>query len=494
MADTPYSPEFRNWLSAATHSEMSAILVRCVLRALPGCASRSELNSDDDLQSLLRITLTTLVAAKLGRPLQHSLGLNVEEINYNTGQHSAEYGDFRRALKGMLTVTSSSPPYDQTKVLHTIHATGNVLDSFDSGVGAFALQARQIDSDVEAVRTMGRRAEELPLYRDIQPMERLGEGISKLLFEMKQPPFSPFWSEWYSGFLTGRPIKWKLQEAIASIPPKEWQHGAANIADKIEELNADFIAGELPIVETVSYSQEVAKFHSAPVPITKPDLLAATLSQVDDAVLDVLNDQSNGLNERSREVRVIRRTLSKYGNDPQRIEMDFTAVHAAISRQVISEELPPSGENIALKDALEEGALAIRATHDNIAENRRILSEQKLKELSAEQRAKLRQARPVLEDISEGVMAEDFAEDITHLASQVAESADVERYPYPTARDAKFGATEAAARLFSRVARIGVYLRRIPSTIRAIEKNSVYRATSILGTVANLIKMVMSLF
>ncbi len=293
-----------------------------------------------------------------------------------------------------------------------------------------------------------------------------------------------FWREWYQGFLDGKPVDWELQRRVALIPDADWEKGPAHIAEKIEEIKAQFLAGKAPLAETVAFNEETAKFHTVPREIAKPDLLGATLSQLDDALDDVLADQTNGLHDGSREVKVLRRTVAKYGNDPQRIEMDFTSVHAGLTRQIVVGELPASEGNLGLQRALEEGAQAIRATHPEVEENRRILTAQKLKEMDAGQKEVFADAREVLADISEGQLREDFEADISFIVE--------DRPPYiPPVSAAEYDPVIAeyneTIRVLARVAKIGILLRQTPELIHRIDKSAAYKGARILTTIAAII-------
>ncbi len=175
------------------------------------------------------------------------------------------------------------------------------------------------------------------------------------------------------------------------------------------------------------------------------------LSQVEDALGDAMDNPSNGLSERSREAKVIRRTLAKYGNDPQRIEMDLVSVHGAITRQIVSEELPASEENLALLSACEEGAQGIRATHPEIAKNRRILQEQVWREMPETAKAQVENALPVLEAMSEEPLADDFRDDIPRLFNDAIGPVPGNAPP--------LGPADARIRVFSRVSKMTLVLR-----------------------------------
>lgn len=120
---------------------------------------------------------------------------------------------------------------------------------------------------------------------------------------------------------------------------------------------------------------------------------------------DAIRDQ--GPEAVAEEIRTLARTISRYGNNPQRIEMDFVQVHAGLPRQIATQDLPPSEENTALRDALEEGARAIRATHPDVAENRAILQRATFQEISDDEAIFLDTAAPVLETISDDATAEE---------------------------------------------------------------------------------------
>jgi len=287
------------------------------------------------------------------------------------------------------------------------------------------------------------------------------------------------WRRIFSSLAAGKFSSWRLLLEIAEILDEDWAKGPSHIAEIIKEIEADFLAGKLPLAETVEFDHQEGKFLTLPLPIAKPDLLGATLSQVEDALDDVLANSSNGLNDGSRETRVLRRTMAKYGNDPQRIEMDLTSVHAGLTRQILTEELPPSEENLALQSALEEGARGIRATHPEVAENRRILTEQALRELKPEEKQQLSEALPILKAISRDDLAEEWEQDIPALLNDAIG-------PVPDTAPRLPGADEAV-RIFSRVAKMAVMMRKSSEIVHKIDGSAGYKAARIVGTVGALV-------
>ncbi|WP_143037610.1 hypothetical protein [Allgaiera indica] len=305
-------------------------------------------------------------------------------------------------------------------------------------------------ADCEAMER-GENAMQSPLWRGAPYSEnRLREGISGFA--------GGFWRAWYQGYLDGQPLDWEFQNQVALIPDEDWKKGPDHIARLVEELEAAYLAEKLPQAERVEFNPATGRFRLIPTPLAKPALIAATISQVSDALSDALANPSNGLSEGSREARVISRMVTKYGNDPQRIEMDLTNIHRALTRQIATEDLPPSEENLALQAACEEGAQAVRATHPEVAENRLILSEHALREFKPDE--KFSEYLPVLAAASEEELAEQFNEDIPELINDAFGQAPNNALRLPGA--------DPATRIFSRTAKMSIVLRKSTDALDAI--------------------------
>ena len=301
-----------------------------------------------------------------------------------------------------------------------------------------------------------------------------GEGYGKT----KSIDWS-FWVNWYQDALDGREPDWDMLYEVALIPDEDWQKGPKRVNFLIGEIQAKYLSAYTPLAERVEFDPPAAKFHAIPQEPKNPDLLAATLSQVEDAKEDALADTGNGLREDSREVRVLNRTIQRYSNDPQRIEMDFTSVAIGLRRQIEeTQELPKSEGNLALLEAVEEGARAIRATHPDVAENRMILAGQVLRELPKEDIAALDEAKEVLVAISEGAMAEDFAEDIPQLINDALLPLPNGAPPLP--------AMDPAVRVFGRVSRMAMMMQKSGEIVETIHNSKGYKA---LGIVARGVKI-----
>lgn len=343
------------------------------------------------------------------------------------------------------------------------------------------------------------------VWREVAEPEGVDEARAALLrFLDADPAKWDFWARWYRGMFDGQPMDWALQRAVALIPDDVWDAGPEAVAKRIAAIEAEFAANEvepdvseeaerlaeaLPLAETIEFNAETGLFRRSVSPVVNPPLLAASLSQVSDALDDVLANPSNGLNAQSRETLVLRRMALKYANDPQRIEMDFVSVHAGLTRQIVTEDLPPSEANLALQSALEDGARGIRATHPDIAENRRILNAQALAELDPAQKQRVAEALPVLDAISEPELAEGWAEDIAEIVARQTRPVEITREFGATERNPVLASYAAEARVFSRAAQIGMLLRKTPELIHRIDGSAGYKGARIVATIAALISL-----
>lgn len=248
----------------------------------------------------------------------------------------------------------------------------------------------------------------------------------------------------------------------------------------------------LPLAEELVQDSETGAFDVKAKEVEKPDLLAATLAQLADAIEDVLENQSNGLNAKSLEIRKLQRTLERYANDPQRVEMDLTTVHYSLTVQIGTGELPPSEENQALLLALQEGAQGIRATDPDVAENRRLLQKQSLRELSPENLEQIAEAAPVLEAITQGDLREQMRDDVLYLTQEMR--AGPPRLPGVTRDDAIIPGHDEAVRVLGRSARMLIALRNTPELINKIHASAGFKALNILGVLGGLVSLGMMLF
>ncbi|MBO9409681.1 hypothetical protein J7399_19750 [Shimia sp. R9_1] len=250
--------------------------------------------------------------------------------------------------------------------------------------------------------------------------------------------------------MEGKPVAAKLQRRVALIADDIWEAGPKAVADEIERIQVRYLADQLPLAETIDLNPDTGKFRATPTPVENAPLMSALLTQISDDLEDAMAGH-NGVTKTSSEARKIQRVVTRYGNDPQQAELTLTSVAQGLRRQLYETgELPDSEDNLALLNSVEEGVRGIRANHPEVAANREQLAQLAIQELSAEDRETLEKAAPVLSAISEGAMAEDFAEDIPELINDAL-------LPLPSGAPRLPGA-DASTRVFGRSAKMRVKL------------------------------------
>ena len=217
-----------------------------------------------------------------------------------------------------------------------------------------------------------------------------------------------------------------------------------------------------------------------------------------DAIEDVLRNPRNGLNAEAPIIFRLKRTVTQYANDPQRVETDFTTQHASLTRQMAVGDLPPSDENLHLQTVLLQGAQGIRATHADIYTNRRIQQEQALRELTAKDIATIADAARALDAITESDLRDQMREDIQALTVDLP--AQRPRLAGITPKDAtqawpNLPPQDEVWRFFGRVARITIALRSgAVHVLRKVSTNPIIQAASLYTLLEALIKIGVGLF
>lgn len=355
---------------------------------------------------------------------------------------------------------------------------------------------REIQDDI-AMLAGHRPPERSALWSDTPDFFRRAWAVAREW--LSASPGHDFWIRWYEAALEGRPLTgdwdshWQLLSDIALLPDEDWAKGAEHIAARIEDIEARYeksdaqrLADALPLAEAIEVNPETGLFRAVPITLQNAPLIGSLLARVQDTLDDAVRG-NNGLGQDAREVRVITRVTSRYGNDPQRIELDFTGLAVGLRRQFEVEDLPRSEDNMALLDAIEEGVRAIRATHPEVAANRNLLAAQAMTELTEEDRQILEEALPKLRAISDPPLSQEWAEDIPEIIAP--------RLPVAN-RDDPGGSAPAlpgAVRVFSRVAKISIS-KQLSEIIVKTDVNPAYKGARIAATAASLVQIGIRIF
>jgi len=238
---------------------------------------------------------------------------------------------------------------------------------------------------------------------------------------------------------------------VVKIDDAVWDAGPEAVAKEIERIQAEMLAEKLPMAERIEINPDTGKFRAIAIPVENPTTLSALLSQIEDALEDCLGGH-NGLAERSGNVKKLNRVLTKYKDDPQNAELTLTRVASSLRSQLHeTRELPDNEDNLALLNAVEEGVRGIRANHPEVANNREQLAQQAIHALAPEDKELLQQALPVLAEISEPELVDDFEADIPELINDAL-------LPLPDGAPPLPG-TDVTTRVFSRVSKMALLIQ-----------------------------------
>lgn len=242
---------------------------------------------------------------------------------------------------------------------------------------------------------------------------------------------------------------------------------------------AERLDRHLPLAERLVPNEETGAFGMVATLAAKPDLLKATLDQIRDALEDCLSSQSNGLSENDHEVRKLRRMLTQYANDPQRIEMDTNSVRKSILAKIRTGDLPDSDAIRDLLFTLQDAEHGIRATDANIATNRRILESAIVNEPSSDDIQAIQEAAPVLEAITEGDLQEQMRDDLEVLAKYDGQLVSV-------TRSDGFGRDEVT-RVVGRAARMLLAIKKTPEIVSKLESSTAIKVGKIISSIGSIL-------
>lgn len=411
MVDVNDRDELTKWLVGLPPKARTSFAARAALRSLPAAfAARDQKTESFDAEGIvlacLRATLISGVAGTLPTP----------EMSEEIRSAAAAASDSDSLSANSASLSANSARSAALSALATEPFSADSVLSAANSAAISALATHLFSADYAALSAAPEAT--MALFETA-----LWDGDVPAIFRDAAQAFSDaapgtpwaFWAEWYQGMLTGTPMDWVFQRRVALIPDKDWDKGPAHIAGVIKSIEAAFLAEKLPLAETLSFNPETGKFRVQPIPLHNQPFIGTLIARVDDALEDCLLS-NNGLLERDRETRVLQRVSTRFGNDPQRIEMDYTSVAVSLRRKIAPDgELAESDDNLALLEAVEDGVKGIRANHPDVANNRAMLAAQALRDAEPEEKELLEEASPTLIDLSEEALADDFATDIPVL-------------------------------------------------------------------------------
>ncbi len=464
------------WTKKQDRSHNEAFAARCALRALPGLGSEQEDVLEETALPVLRALLTSCVAA-CGRDVEYShMLLQVDEATKDAF-HKATLNAAEQSIRAALRAASTARHTDASDVAADAADTANT--SFRSAESAArsipTTYSHEIDVVVDAARSTVSFASETDATKlgsagkiavfstelwleDIVPAFFKGPFSRLVAFWRSRPDIWSFWDRWYQGMLAGRPLDWELQKAVALIPDEVWEKGAEAVADEIAKTEAERLADV--IRETIEYSAN-GRLTLVPQPFKETKHLSQLLDVVQDTLDLATGNLSNGLSRDCYQAQLIERTLTRYGNDPHRIEMNFEQAKASLMQDMAEDGIPASSANRDLVQVLGDAAGSIRESDPEIAASRARMNKIRLAQMSDEDAATIAGVVIEVAEISEGILKEDLLEDRLRLPGVRRDDG----VPDPIVslggaeRNTTLEAQAAQLRIYSRLAKIWLFLK-----------------------------------
>ncbi len=333
----------------------------------------------------------------------------------------------------------------------------------------------------------------LPLWSDDIPIElvngwRLGKS------NLEDHESNAFWISWYEAILAGRPLTsdwhshWQLMQDIALIAPEDWDKGAEHLAGVIEPM---LLRATLPTTDKVLQTDH-GTYVVQTLPLEDAQTFDTFLDMVNDRLEDCLEGH-NGINDRSREARTLRRVLDKYRDNPLRIEQDFTSVAAGLRKNIDNEVLPDSDDNLALLEGVEDTVRLIRDAHPDVAQTRNQIAHLRMQDLAPEQKTLISDAKDLLVEVTEGQLKADFDVDLSELVAP--------NLPSVTREDRGNDPPPEALRSFARIAKMHAreveqplpLSKRASELVQKIDGSAGYKAARMVTTGTTLVGILATL-
>jgi len=227
----------RAWLTSQPNEVVRKIVARSALRGLPKLGDADDAALVKITLPVLRATIISAVAAKMPTvvtlPLAHSAAHAVR-----TGVSSAAIPVESNAFSASDAVAFAANSAGSTNAPNLSDEAALFIATDFS-----LLSSLSIDTQNTA------ELFEKPLWRGDAMPEGTRHNLNALrAFWQAAPHVWGYWERWYAGFLSGEPLDWDVQLAIASLPDKDWNKGPEWVAGKIAEIEAR-VALEKRIIE-----------------------------------------------------------------------------------------------------------------------------------------------------------------------------------------------------------------------------------------------------
>lgn len=284
-----------------------------------------------------------------------------------------------------------------------------------------------------------------------------------------------FWRRWYQGFLDGKPLDWELQRSVALIDNAIWEAGPKAVAAEILEIEAEWVAEQLPQADRIFVDEDTGKFDISPLALSPAGIVQTALEQV--AFARGVAERSNcGFNTTSVAWEYIEFTLNSCRENANAIEQNFEIARADIADGLKNGRYFEDPKLAALERVLDTAVTDLRAHHPEVIEAWEKRVQVKLRIAQDDQKQLIVEKATELIAASAPALGEELELDAKTIASSAGEAQ-----------------SGAIRRFFGRVAQMRLLVRS-GEVVKKIDASSGYKGTRIVQTLQSLVDLIVGIW
>lgn len=370
------------WLKTRDHQTQVWFATRCALRALPSAENRFILSSDGLSLSTCRACLISSAASTCTASELYKLRVPARSAGFKMDIA----GSARSAVDSLTTPVSISA----------------AALAWSNGVSE--ISARDSSEYLNAVGNAERDANYPENWTALWFGGRIPEKIFddwnslKKAWEANDADWS-FWIEWYEALLEGTWTNWDLIFRIATeVTEEQWNAGPVVVAERIREIEAEFLIEKLPQVNEIYETQE-GLYEVRGMILDASKLMQSVLNRVSFALDTAVQSNMCDLNEMTLACRILREALAIGESDANAVEQYLRRASSLIKSGIESGKYAEDDETRFLIDVLDETALQLRGDHPEVADAYSTRLATRLREIDGEARVK---TAVLIENMREG--------------------------------------------------------------------------------------------
>ncbi len=356
------------WLRTQPREVQVAFAARCALRALPALGFLDREAFGGIALITCRAMLTSGVAALVSTPEVRSAASSASAAKRAAAADAAAFAAAssasaakRAASASAAFAAASSAAFAAFAAADAASASAAKRAASSAAFAAASYDATQVENGV-ALRDLFAE----PLWPAGLP-----EGVAQAEDTLRArfadaPRIWGFWAEWYDSMVSGRPMDWSLQEAVALIPDEIWEAGPEQVAREIRRRR---LVHRTAVAAKAVFDDEQKKFTLESDPALPEETVAFVRQRIEMALRNALAEGlSNGFAEDSPEAQIIRDVIAEYPDNGSMLAVFF--FDACMSLQAnIGDRYPREVSLVNLKNAL-FGAVEEICEIDEVAKQR----------------------------------------------------------------------------------------------------------------------------